>query len=64
MKTVKEWLEELPEPYRSQALKNTKEELLKIEEVSADQAVFGAFRWDKTPQGFQYWDSLFCKIKV
>ena len=30
MKTIREWLEELPEPYRTQALGNSKENILDI----------------------------------
>ena len=55
MKTIKEWLEELPEPYRTQAINNTSEQnSLKLKSSLSD-AIYSAFAWSKTPEGLQYW---------
>jgi len=58
MKTVKEWLEELPEPYRSQALKNTRDSDGKLEVKSLVTALECAFLWMLSPQGYHYWSEL------
>lgn len=55
MKTVKEWLETLDEPYRSQALENLDEEYGDMIEPNLAEALWGAFVWDDTPQGNDYW---------
>lgn len=66
MKTIKEWLEELPEPYRTQAL-----ELYDTywgdkdvpKTVSLPEALRGAFVWGNTTQGYEYWSSLYKKLQ-
>ena len=60
MKTVKEWLETLDEPYRSQALENLNMniEYADILEPSLADALSGAFTWKGTPQGHDYWSKL------
>jgi hypothetical protein len=55
MKTVKEWLETLDEPYRSQALENLLPEYASILEYSVNEALLGAFTWVNSPQGYEYW---------
>lgn len=57
-KTIKEWLEGLPEPYRTQALKNTKDVMLGSQSTSSYYALKRAFRWADSPEGFDHWD--FC----
>lgn len=65
-KTIKEWFETFPEPYRSQAFENVKEQnsnaksILKHKTNSAISALNGAFVWSKTPkdQGFFYWQAI------
>ncbi len=60
MKTIKEHLETLPEPYRSQALENYNPRFLgddppqKFEQVS--EALIYAFDWTESPEGEEYWD--------
>lgn len=59
MKTIREHLEILEEPYQSQALQN----MLKFGEndlkaVNTAVALKMAFLWDDTPEGWDYWDSL------
>ena len=62
MKKVKDWFEELPEPYRTQAIENsTKEELNCIEE-SLTNALSGSFFWFSSPQGQKYWGDLYEKL--
>ena len=55
-KTVYEWLKELPEPQRTEAVQQTK--LANAEELaeSLPEALAGAFDWDRSPQGFTYWE--------
>lgn len=63
MKTIKEWLETLEEPYRSQAIKNTEESLLPIERESLDDAIIKAFTWSDTEEGFNHWNALYNSVQ-
>lgn len=63
MKTIKDYLEELPEPQRSEALQNYDDQKPLMEEgdESAEnlrQAVSRAFIWSQTPQGVGYWSKI------
>lgn len=58
MKTIKQWLEELPEPYRTQALENYENN--KVQSLSF--ALINAFEWYDTPEGIEYWADLNKKI--
>lgn len=58
MKTIREWIEELPEPYRTQAIDNTSESVLTVEEQSLYEAVIGAFNWKESTEGFKYWNDF------
>lgn len=62
MKTIREWLEELPEPYRTQAIDNTMERELSQAEPSMHEAILGAFVWEETIEGFYYWAKLHHKF--
>ena len=63
MKTIREWLEELPEPYRTQAINNTSESVLMVEEESLSEAVTGAFSWWDSPEGLEYWSDFYDTLK-
>lgn len=61
MKTVKEWLETLPEPHRSQALENAiKHPLagLNAEFSTLKGALASAFVWAYTTEGGYYWNTF------
>ena len=58
MKTRKEWLEELPNPYKELALRNTPKYRLEEIEESLSESILGAFDWDKSSEGFKYWNNL------
>lgn len=64
MKTIREWLEELPEPYRTQAIENYNNQecnfnlrfgLKEQEHNSLKDALFSAFAWGHTEQGYEHW---------
>lgn len=68
MKTIEQWFNELPEPYRSQALENTLnqygkygEKKLKVHEPSIKDALLVGFIWKDTPkeQGYEYWSNFY-----
>lgn len=65
MKTIKEWLETLPEPYREQALNNSKEMNItlnsKVERLTS--AISFSFIWSNSPEGFDYWWDLIKELK-
>jgi len=57
-KTIKEWLNELPEPYRSQAIENaenTESGCLDGVETSIFGALMGGFVWLESKEGSDYW---------
>jgi hypothetical protein len=62
MKTVKEWLETLDEPYRSQALENLFAPFASILEANILEALSGGFDWGESNQGFAYWEELYMQI--
>lgn len=64
MKTIREWLEELPEPYRTQAIENVVERNPFELAENIEQALWMAFSWMNSPQGGDYWCSLHDKLMV
>ena len=58
MKTVKEWLDELPEPYRTQALEQTSNFRLKETEDTMYSTLLGIFPWYDSHEGNEYWRQL------
>ena len=57
-KTIKEWLETLPEPIRTEALENAGELFSYPKFHSLVDAIYGAFEWDLTKQGWKYWENV------
>lgn len=62
-KTIREWLNELPEPIRSRAIRNAENDLaplllLKESVSSLNRAIDAAFFWDDTPEGFYFWSAV------
>jgi len=62
MKTVIEWFDTLPEPYKTQAINNTKLHLLKTFDESLIDAIKSSFTWHSTDQGHDYWFDLVNQI--
>jgi hypothetical protein len=60
-KPLKDWFNELPEPYRTKAIKNTKN--LDITIDSIESGLLCAFMWSTTEEGYSYWNELFNKLK-
>jgi hypothetical protein len=58
MKTIKQWFNELPEPQRTQALKNTHKNTLRKKESNMSSALLSSFNWSGTEEGLDYWDNL------
>ena len=64
MKTVKEWLQELPEPQRSEALFNVEnhnynpEFIMSSKHESIKDALTRSFIWAKSEQGHDYWSLI------
>jgi predicted Rossmann fold nucleotide-binding protein DprA/Smf involved in DNA uptake len=58
MKTIKEWLMDLPEPVRSRALKYG-QELHWTNQNSLKAALSTAFAWDETEEESKYWVYVF-----
>ena len=62
MKTVLSHLNDLPEPYRSQAIKNTSFIKGSFLACSQSDAIFTAFNWKNAPEGSSYWQRLFAQL--
>ena len=64
MKTILQHLESLPEPYRSQALDNSRRWPIpsanhKLDRVGTmSGSIASAFYWARTPQGLDYWSGV------
>jgi len=58
MKTVEQWLNELPEPYRTQALEQTDNSHLKKTERTMYDTLMGIFPWCDSHEGAEYWRQL------
>lgn len=60
-KTIREHLNDLPEPYRTEALENESKgaNCDGIEEDTISDALMCAFLWSSTPQGFYYWSDFY-----
>ena len=60
--TIQDFLQQLPEPHRSQALKNSEfSDTLQNECDSLVDALMDAFIWDSTIEGYIYWSDI-CSI--
>jgi hypothetical protein len=59
MKTIKEWLSELPDGYRERALKYAKQSKLDIETGRMGFALSKAFPWKYTNESFDFWCSVY-----
>lgn len=57
-KSIKQWLSELDEPYRTNALNNLEQEYADKQMSSPYYALSLAFRWDATLEGWEYWAEL------
>lgn len=65
MKMISKWFEELPEPYKTQALENWD----RIEQPDTNcphmsNALGMAFFWDETPQDHEYWHRLYLEYVI
>jgi hypothetical protein len=59
MKTIEQHLNELPEPYRTKALKYIEPETTQTQ----SEALMDAFNWSDSKEGFHYWDKLYDRLK-
>lgn len=59
MKTIKEWLEELPDGYRERALENLNPNVASDLVYSIGDAISGAFIWDCSQEGEDFWSDVY-----
>lgn len=59
MKTIKEWLETLPEPYRSKALSQADTRSLKEKCRTLALAISGSISWRGSVEGIEYWIDVY-----
>jgi hypothetical protein len=63
MKTIREWLKTLPEPYRELALLNLDDVPLRVgcaneQSVNLACAIYDSFWWVASPQGNDFWADI------
>jgi len=58
-KTIRQWLNELPKPYKAQAIKNFDKKARGSRRGSLAQAIHGAFIWSDSNEGFEYWSKFY-----
>ena len=66
-KTIKQWLSELPEPYRTEALHNLEVCPWYGPEAASDslsEALSTGFWWDCTKQGLDYWLAIYIRARA
>jgi hypothetical protein len=63
-KTTRQWLKDLPEPYRDQALENENKNGNNTNEKcdSLPDALIKAFSWPESKEGYIYWDRIHIKL--
>lgn len=62
MKTIKEWLSELPEPYKTEAIEEAERlspDTLNHITDSLSDTVLKMFCWADSRQGEDYWDNVY-----
>lgn len=63
MKTIREWLQELPDGIRERAIRNTKERRLgQQREGSLPRALKSAFNWYATEEKVGFWVGVYAKV--
>ena len=62
MKTPEQWFNELPDPYKEQAIFNIEKHLKSTEHATIHDALIEAFRWEQTKQGHYYWADLYMEL--
>jgi hypothetical protein len=63
MKTTKEHLELFDEPFRTQALKNSDNDILNNKYLHPEEALLSSFNWGDSPEGFYYWDDYYISLE-
>ena len=63
MRSIREHLQELPEPARSQALANMWWEDAETRCADPAYALYQAFNWSRSPQGYRYWKEIFNNLQ-
>lgn len=62
--TIKQYLEQLKEPERTQALNNLVPVMADKEVPGLVEALAVAFYWESSPEGFAYWEKVCKSIKI
>ena len=61
-KTIRNWLDTLHEPERTEALSNMRPSGITEKKDCQSEAIAFAFNWSNTPQSFEYWDDICSRI--
>jgi len=64
-KTILEWLEQAKADgyeWADEAIENAITELSGLEEISLSEALAGAFEWESSKQGHEYWEKIYVNL--
>ena len=64
MNTIGYFLNQLEEPFKSQAINNSTPKRLEVECQDLEDAIFSAFIWDDTLEGSDYWRRVASKYSI
>lgn len=62
MRTIREWLNELPDKERAKAFKYEKPEW-DYSKSTMYEAMYWAFIWSETKEGYEYWAEIATRYK-
>jgi glycine betaine/choline ABC-type transport system substrate-binding protein len=64
-KTILEWLQQAKADgyeWADAAIENAITELSDLEEISLSEALAGAFEWESSEQGHEYWEKIYVNL--
>jgi hypothetical protein len=66
-KTIKQWLEELPDGYRERVLKGSDDlttDELEETSKSMNDAILCSIDWSSSEEGFDFWDAVYDHYRI
>lgn len=63
-KTMRKWYSELPEPYKSEAIRSHTDYFGKKTKHAESLllALLNGFEWGETEQGYEYWENIYNEL--
>ena len=57
--TIMQWIKQLRQPYRHQAIKNVTPTVVNVKRDCFNGVLMAAFIWDETIEGHDYWSDVY-----